>query len=208
MRPGCFCVLVCGIGFAKAVQALEDGGAKISWNTFKECGTLFPPEIEHVFRYIQTKAANIPELKKLIFTLRLNELWSQCFMNPNIPETVLHSTRSMLHTYAHLLRCPHVCFTHVGKPLPACSVFPETEKNMITARNQFPASYVTFSRGSWRWKVSQPWISKEVSLCRSYCAIHPHAERDRVHISPPSASVPSHVLSTDGAEGPTVEQDW
>ena len=118
MRPGCFCVLVCGIGFAKAVQALEDGGAKISWNTFKECGTLFPPEIEHVYRYIQTKAANIPELKKLIFTLRLNELWSQCFMNPNIPETVLHSTRSMLHTYAHLLRCPHVCFTHVGKPLP------------------------------------------------------------------------------------------
>ena len=118
MRPGCFCALVCGPGFAKAVQVLEDNGAKITWNTFKECGTLFPPDIETVFKYIKTKAAKLPELKSLIATLRLRELWSQCFMNPNIPDTVLHSSRSMLHTYAHLFCRPHVCITHVGKPLP------------------------------------------------------------------------------------------
>ena len=77
MRPACFCALVCGPEWPKAVIRMEDRGQKITWNTFKECGTLFPPKIEDVFRYIKTEASTVTELKRLVMKLRNIEMWEQ-----------------------------------------------------------------------------------------------------------------------------------
>ena len=77
MRPACFSALVCGPEWPKAVIRIEDRDQKITWSTFKECGTLFPLKIEDVFRYIKTEASTLTELKRLVMKLRNIELWGQ-----------------------------------------------------------------------------------------------------------------------------------
>lgn len=87
--------MVCGTEFVTNMAKMESRGLTFKIDHFRCTAGLEPDHMWRICGYMATPRSTIPGFVKLAKELRTGELWRYHILHPDIPDTVVHPTRSM-----------------------------------------------------------------------------------------------------------------